>query len=243
MANVSSNRLLDLLPLDVRDRLRSKLQPVALPKRTVLYEANETPRYAHFLTSGIASIVIETPEGDVAEVNVFGREALVEALHLLGTTFVPTRCFIQMDATALRMPFDEVQKIFLESEDSRKLILQFVQNQASITSQIAACNRLHNAEERLARWLLMVQDRVEGDNLQLTQEFLADMLGARRSTVALAAGSLQQSGLIRYSRGLVRITDRENLEHAACDCYPVMKALLKNLYKEKRMPELTEQAS
>lgn len=212
--------------------LRPYLRPVSLPKKTTLYENSEVPRYAHFLTSGISSVVVETHDGDTAEVNILGNEALVESLHLLGPTRVPTRAYMQVEGTALRMRFDDLLKCFHQFEDLRKLILRFVQNQSSLTSQIAACNRLHSAEERLARWLLMVQDRTQGGELSLTQEFLAVMLGARRSTVALAAGALQNSGLIRYRRGQVQIIDRDNLQRAACDCYPILKDLLEGLYRE-----------
>lgn len=204
-----------------------------MPKRTVLYEPHSTPRYAHFMTSGIASVVVETPDGATAEVNLLGSEALVEAVQLLGPTPMLTRCFMQVEGTALRMPFKDLQEIFNQSEALSRPVLQFVQNQNALTSQIAACNRLHSAEERMARWLLMVQDRVRDDDLKLTQEFLAQMLGARRSTVALAAGALQTGGMIRYHRGLVTILDRDNLIRAACDCYPLLKSLLSGLYSQQ----------
>jgi CRP-like cAMP-binding protein len=126
-----------------------------------------------------------------------------------------------------------VQKAFRSSEEVRTRILEFVQEQAFSLEQIAACHRLHEAEERLARWLLTVQDRIGSDVLDLTQEFLAQMLGAQRTTVTMAAGALQRSGLIEYQRGRVKILNRENLEAAACDCYQVTKQLYANLYKDK----------
>ncbi|MBS1815350.1 MAG: Crp/Fnr family transcriptional regulator [Acidobacteria bacterium] len=230
MTTSPRNLLLDSLPAAVADEIKSRLRPVPLPKRTVLYEPQEMPQYAHFMTSGIASVVVETPDGAIAEVNLLGHEALVESMHLLGPTPMLTRCFMQVEGTALCMPFKELRQIFLQCEPLRRWVLQFVQNQAALTSQIAACNRLHSAEERMARWLLMVQDRVESKGLPLTQEFLGQMLGARRSTVALAASALQAGGLIKYRRGIVEILDRENLALAACDCYPLLKGLLRSLY-------------
>lgn len=209
------------------------MQALPLPKKTVLYEPHQKLRYCYFVTSGIASVVVETPEGTTAEVNVLGHESLVGAMALLGPTPMLTRCFMQVAGTGLRVAASDLQVMFMESAPLRNLVLQFVQNQNALTSQIAACNRLHSAEERLARWLLMVQDRVESDDFALTQEFLAQMLGARRSTVALAAGALQKGGLIRYHRGIVEILDREALTLAACDCYPLLKGLLAGLYKEK----------
>jgi CRP-like cAMP-binding protein len=125
-----------------------------------------------------------------------------------------------------------VRELFFKSHEIRSHVLSCVQQQAMTTSQIAACNNAHEAEPRLARWLLMVQDRTNEDTFQLTQEFLAEMLGTRRTTVALAAGALQRSGFIEYSRGKVTIRSRRDLEQAACDCYAVTKRLLDNLYKK-----------
>jgi CRP-like cAMP-binding protein len=209
-----------------------RLKAVSLPIRTVLYEPDETPKYAHFMTSGIASIVSSMSDGATAEVGIWGKEGLVESFHLLGKAKIPTRCFIQMEATALRMPFKDLQRDFLENEDLRETVLQCVQSQGFILGQLAACNRLHEAEERLARWLLMVRDRVDSESYFLTQEFLANMLGARRTTVTAAAGALQRKELIKYSRGRIRIVDVEGLENAACECYRTVRRLYLNFYSQ-----------
>jgi CRP-like cAMP-binding protein len=230
MNGQATNLLLAALPSAYRDSLLKRLKPVALPLRTVLYEPDETPKYAHFVTSGIASIVSSMANGASAEVGIWGSEGLVESFHLLGRAKIPTRCFIQMDATALRIPFKELQKEFLENEGLRESVLQCVQSQGFILGQLAACNRLHEAEERLARWLLMVRDRVESDTYFLTQEFLANMLGARRTTVTSAAGALQRKGFIKYSRGRIRIVDSKGLEEAACECYKTVRNLFLNFY-------------
>jgi CRP-like cAMP-binding protein len=206
------------------------MKPVSLPVRTVLYEPDEVPEFAHFMTSGIASIVSSMSNGSSAEVGIWGKEGLVESFHLLGPAKVPTRCFIQMEATALRMPFKLLQKEFLENEALRSSVLQCVQSQGFILGQLAACNRLHEAEQRLARWLLMVRDRVESETFLLTQEFLGNMLGARRTTVTLAAGALQRKGLIRYSRGHIHIVDTKGLESSACECYRTVRNLYFALY-------------
>jgi CRP-like cAMP-binding protein len=224
------NQLLASLSPACSSLLLSRLKPVALPIRTVLYEPDEIPKYAHFMTSGIASVVSSMSNGASAEVGVWGQEGLAESFHLLGAAKIPTRCFIQMEATALRMPFKDLQKEFLESEELRAAVLQCVQSQSSILGQLAACNRLHEAEERLARWLLMVRDRVESENYFLTQEFLANMLGARRTTVTAAAGALQRKGIIKYSRGRIRIIDAPALEKAACECYKTVRALYLDFY-------------
>ncbi len=227
------NLLLESLPLAYRNSLLARLKPVNLPVRTVLYEPDETPRYAHFVTSGIASIVSAMSTGASAEVGVWGSEGLVESFHLLGKAKIPTRCFIQMEATALRMPFKELQKEFQENDDMRDAVLQCVQSQGFILGQLAACNRLHEAEERLARWLLMVRDRVDSETYFLTQEFLGNMLGARRTTVTAAAGALQRKGLIKYTRGRIHITDSAGLEKAACECYKTVRGLYLNFYSPR----------
>jgi CRP-like cAMP-binding protein len=232
MAAQGSNSLLERLPATYRNLLLAQLKPVSLPLRTVLYEPDETPKFAHFMTSGIASIVSSMSDGASAEVGIWGKEGLVESFHLLGKAKIPTRCFIQMEATALRMPYKELQKDFLENEDLRESVLQCVQSQGYILGQLAACNRLHEAEERLARWLLMVRDRVDSENYFLTQEFLANMLGARRTTVTAAAGALQRKGLIKYSRGRIRIVDAGGLENVACECYRTVRRLYVNFYNQ-----------
>jgi CRP-like cAMP-binding protein len=228
MNGQASNQLLAALPPAYRNSLMTRLKPVSLPLRSVLYEPDETPKYTHFITSGIASIVSSMSDGASAEVGIWGSEGLVESFHLLGRARIPTRCFIQMEATALRMPFKELQKEFLERPELRETVLQCVQSQGFILGQLAACNRLHEAEERLARWLLMVRDRVDSENYFLTQEFLANMLGARRTTVTTAAGTLQRKGFIKYSRGRIRIIDAAGLENAACECYNTVRKLYLN---------------
>jgi CRP-like cAMP-binding protein len=227
-----TNLLLQALPAAYRNSLLSRMKPVTLPLRTGLYEPYETPKFAHFMTSGIASIVSSMSDGATAEVGICGRESLVESFHLLGRSRTPTRCFIQMEATALRMPFKELQKEFLENEDFRATALQCVQSQGYILGQLAACNRLHEAEERLARWMLMVRDRVSSESYLLTQEFLAAMLGARRTTVTAAASTLQRKGLIKYSRGRIQIVDSSGLESAACECYKTVRKLYVNFYEQ-----------
>jgi CRP-like cAMP-binding protein len=225
-----ANQLLAALSPASRASLLSRLKPVSLPLRTVLYEPDETPKYAHFITSGIASVVSNMANGASAEVGVWGSEGLAESFHLLGRAKIPTRCFIQMEATALRMPFKDLQKEFTENEEIRDAVLQCVQSQGSILGQLAACNRLHEAEARLSRWLLMVRDRVQSENYFLTQEFLANMLGARRTTVTAAAGTLQRKGILKYSRGRIRIIDVPALEKTACECYRTVHSIYMDFY-------------
>jgi CRP-like cAMP-binding protein len=225
MADKPSNLLLDSLPATQRKALLARMEPVSLPIGTVLYRSGEQPEYAHFMTTGIASIVTFMADGAGAEVGLVGREGLVEAINLLGSASPPTTAFIQVEGSALRVRYAELQKDLFASGALIRRILQFVQCHGFILSQLAACNGLHEIEERLARWLLMVADRVESNKFYLTQEFLSEMLGIRRTSVSAAAGSLQKSGLIAYRRGNIQVLNRKGLEEAACECYPVVRDL------------------
>ena len=230
MIGQTQNLLLAMLSPSYRASLLSRLKPVTLLPREPIYEPDETPKYAHFMTSGIASVVSSMSNGASAEVGIWSKEGLVESFHLLGNARIPTRCYIQVSGTALRMPFNELQKEFQENEELRDCVLQGVQSHGFILGQLAACNRLHEATERLARWLLMVRDRMESDSFFLTQEFMATMLGSRRTTVTAAAGQLQRQGLIKYSRGRIHLVDPQKLEDVACECYPTVRNLYLNFY-------------
>jgi CRP-like cAMP-binding protein len=219
-----SNLILNALPSQF-NAFRARLTAVSLPVGTSMYEANEAPAFAHFLTSGIASVVTTMQDGGCVETGMWAREGLAECMHLGGKDRVPSRCFMQMGGTALRMPFADLENDFENLQPLRDGIQRSMQTQALILGQLVACNRLHEVEARLARWLLMLQDRIQDDVLLITQEFLAEMLGSRRTTVTMAAGALQRIGLIEYQRGHVHILDRERLESAACECYPVIRKL------------------
>jgi CRP-like cAMP-binding protein len=224
------NLFLESLSRESRNSLVRLCVDVDLPLRKSLYEPGIAPMYAYFMTSGIASVVAMMENGGMAEVGLIGREGVVGSFHLLGPAKVSTSCFIQLEATALRIRFADLMNCFRVNEEIRERLLEFVQEQAVSLSQLAGCNRLHDNEERLARWLLMAQDRTQTDTLNFTQEFLAMMLGSRRTTVTLIAGVLQREGLIKYQRGKVKIIDRAALEAASCDCYQITKELYASLY-------------
>jgi CRP-like cAMP-binding protein len=233
------NLFLSCLSESNRNRLLAQCTAVSLPLRTSLAKPYEEPAYAYFLTTGVASVVASSLEGNTAEVGLIGSEGIVGGLHLLGPTKVPTDCFIQLEGEGLRMSMESLRKAFFSSWEIHARVLEFVQYQSLTLSQIAGCNRFHEAEERLARWLLMVQDRTGSDVLNLTQEFLGMMLGARRTTVTVIAGIMQRSGLIEYQRGKVGIPNRQNLEAAACDCYRIVQELHEALYKSEIHGEQT----
>ncbi len=226
-----TNLLLEALPSSEKAGLLSQLEAVPMPVGTPLFNAGSLPRYVHFMTSGIASIVTSMADGDAVEVGLIGREGLAEKFHLLGPEFGEVRCFVQVAGTAMRMDFKRFEREFAQSPELHRLVLRHIQFEAVTLTQLGACNRIHEVEERLARWFLMVQDRTGEPDMKLTQEFLGEMLGARRSSVNLALGSLQRSGLINHRRSNIAIESREALIGVACECYPIILRAYQNLYK------------
>ena len=236
MPALIENYFLSSLSAPSRDLILSHGRAVPLPLKMLLYKAAEPATFVFFVTSGVASIVTSMPDGGAAEVSMIGNEGLTGSIHLLGPSLAPTDCMVQLPGTAIRVPLSDMQSLIRSSEEIRTRLLEFVQQQNLMLSQIAGCNRLHSAEERLSRWLLMAFDRVKTESLDFTQEFLADLLGARRTTVTLVAGILQRSGLIEYGRGHLRIIDRARLEAAACSCYPILRQLHFDLYRTSVPP-------
>lgn len=235
MASPLRNLLLEALANETGPDLIARFEPVSLPFQAVLFEAEETPRYIHFVTSGAASVVATMQDGEIIEVGFTGREGCPEGMYLLGPQTATRKCFVQIEGTALRMRFREFQELYLANPVLNRLIARWVQYEGFMLGQIAACNGLHMVEQRLARWLLMVHDRIGQVHLPLTQDLLGQMLGARRSTVTLAAGNLQRAGLIDYRRGHIWIHNREGLQDVACECYPMLRRLFDDLYS--RMEE------
>ncbi len=232
MSPLSNNFMLEALPPAERIALMGKLEPVSLPVNTVLFEADEQPQHIYFITSGITSLVTAMSGGGAVEVGLTGREGMPGGIFLLGSQTGFTRGFMQVAGSGLRMRFKQFEQDFLSSPGLHRRVLEHVQYDSLVLAQLSACNRLHEAEERLARWLLMVEDRLNEPDLPLTQEFLGQMLGTRRSTVTMIAGAMQRSGLIEYTRGHVRILNRKALEDTACECYPLVRKLYKGLYRK-----------
>ncbi len=230
MADQSSNLFLSSLARANYDWLASRSTRVELPLHTVLYEEEVSPRYAYFLTLGLASIVTPMSNGESVEVGFIGHEGVVGGMHLLGPAPMSTRCMMQLSGVALRIPYLDLQRAFADSHEIHSRILEFAQQQAIMVGQIAGCNRLHGSEQRLIRWLLAAQDRTQSSDLKFTHQYLAEMIASQRTTVTVIARDLQERGFIKYSRGIVHITDRDGLEKAACDCYAITKRLYTNLY-------------
>lgn len=213
-----SNRILEALPAEDRDRLIRSMVLVALPIKTVLFEPGEPIRAVHFPIDGVISLVTPLDDGAIVEVATVGNEGMV-GVPLFSGGSLAVRAISQVSGSSLRMD----AAAFLAEVDRpgafSDLVHQYLSALFGQISQAAACNRLHTNEERLSRWLLMSHDRVGVDDFAITHEFLGQMLGSRRATVTLSAGILQAAGLIRYHRGHVSILDREGLESVACECY------------------------
>ena len=221
------NEILLELPREEFAMVFPKLEFVRLQPRQVLHEAGDTLRSAYFCNSGIISILSVLSDGKTVEVGLVGKEGLVGLPLIAGFRTAATRSVVQIEGTALRVDSDALTVLLRQCPRLERKLQQFSQMIAMQATQIAACNRLHEVEERLARWLLMSADRVGTASLGLTQEVLGQMLGARRSSVTVAAGILQKAGLISYTRGDVRIVQRAKLEQAACECYGIMQRQVK----------------
>jgi CRP-like cAMP-binding protein len=229
-----TNLLLETLPSADHVRMLAIMESVSLPVHSMLYEAGVRPKYAYFLTDGIASVVINAAGGQIAEVAIIGREGLSGATHLLGPLPIPAECFMQIAGSARRLLLSDLETLFRNSPPMRTRVLEFVQMIGVNTSQLAACNALHSLDQRLARWLLVVQDRMGSPSYLLTHEFLAEMLVVQRPTLSIAAASLQRDGIIQYRHGNLRILDRDTLERCACECYHISRDLLQRLYYAHR---------
>ncbi len=217
------NRILAALPAGERDAIKRHLSSVELPLRMVLQQADQPTEYAFFLETGIASMVSTLRDGSTVEVGLIGRDGVVGLASVLGTERTPFDCFIQSPGHGYSITSKRLKEHFATCKKLQERLLCAAQGQMVQMGQIAVCNRLHDIQERLARWLLSCHDRTDSDELSLTHEFMATMLGAPRSTVTVAAGILQQAGLIEYSRGHVTIRDREGLEDSTCECYAIIR--------------------
>jgi len=220
--NPIRNEILLSLPPGESERVLPKLEFVRLKTHHVLHEPGDTLKSAWFCNSGLISILSVFQDGKSVEVGLVGKEGFIGVPLVAGFRTAPTRAIAQIEASAFRIDADKLADLLLQCPKLERRLQQFSQIMAMVVTQIAACNRLHEVDERLARWLLMSADRIGSNAVPLTQEFLAQMLGTRRSSVTVAAGVLQRAGLIAYSRGDVKIIDRPKLEEASCECYGTM---------------------
>jgi CRP-like cAMP-binding protein len=218
------NRLLSALPGDVYQRLLPHLKSVSLPHGEVLYEAGGPVEYVYFPLNSLISLVTLMENGSTVEVGLVGNDGMSGISALMGEETSPERAIVQIADGGVRARLSVIKEEFRRGGALQDLLLRYMRAHLKQVAQTAACNATHTVEERLARWLLMCRERVDSEDLGLTQEFISEMIGTRRATVSTAASALQTEGLIQYHRGQIRIIDQQGLEEFACECYGTVKA-------------------
>lgn len=214
-----TNRLLDLLPPAEAKRIHDKLELVTPKFRETIYDDGDPIRYAYFPAGSVVSLLALMENGEAVEVGTIGNEGMAGVPLLLGARSSPNRAFQQVVGASYRMRAEDFVEELGRRERFSQILHLYLQYFFIQVAQGTACNRLHSADERCARWLLQTRDRVDADEFPLTHEFLGQMLGVRRATVTLAAGALQKAGFIEYRRGVVNVLDAEGLASVSCECY------------------------
>lgn len=228
--SVPRNKLLAALPPDVYRRLRPKLREVPLRWKDVLQRRGEPVRTIYFPTTGVCSVVLTMQDGRAVDVATVGNEGMIGFAGLVGGRETLSDVVVQVGTgEADAIDVEEFNEEMDRHEAFSRLLARYTQVVIETMMQSLACNTLHTVQERCARWLLMTHDRVAADDLRLTQEFLAIMLGARRASVSVAAAAFERDGLIEWRRRLVRIVDRAGLEAVSCECYDSSRRLLEHL--------------
>jgi CRP-like cAMP-binding protein len=213
------NEILLELPRKECESLLADLEFVRLKPGQVLHEAGESLKSGYFCNSGMFVVLSTMLDGRLVAVGLIGKEGFAGVPMIAGFRTGHVRTIVQLEATAFRVHADRLQALFCQSPALERQLLRYSQFLTLQVMQTAACNRLHEVHERLARWLLMTRDRLSSDSLPLTQDFLSQMIGTRRSSITVSAGILQRARLISYRRGIVTILDRQGLEESACECY------------------------
>jgi CRP-like cAMP-binding protein len=217
------NRLLAALPPEAFERLRIHLEPVSFALGEVIYEPGGHMEYVYFPTTSHISLLYTMLDGSTAEMGLVGQEGVVGIALFMGGETTPNRAMVQGRGGAFRMTAKAMLEEFKRGGEFQHLLLRYTQALITQISQTAVCNRLHSVEQRLCRWLLMTHDLTQSDELQMTHEFISNMLGVRREGVTMAARRLQEMGMISYVRGHIQILDRKQLLAHVCECYQVVK--------------------
>jgi CRP-like cAMP-binding protein len=217
------NRLLRQLGDEAYERLRPQLETVQLRNGQVIWEPNARIHSVYFPRTCVMSLIVVLEDDTGVESATVGREGMLGVPLALGVESTSSRAIAQVDGEAARMTGAALRQAMADEPSLNEIVLRYTQVLLEQTAQSVACNRRHSIEERCARWLMMTRDRVGRDEFHLTHEFLALMLGTRRASVTVAAGMLQRAGLLTYTRGRVRILEREGLAEASCECYRVVK--------------------
>jgi CRP-like cAMP-binding protein len=203
--------------------LRPHLEYVNLPDHLAIHEAGGRLEFAYFPNRGLISLVVVMKDGKTAEAGIVGNEGFTGTSAAVGLRRSPLRAVVQITGDGFRVEVGALQNTLESAPHLQLMLSRYAVVQGMQVAQTAACNRLHDIEQRLARWLLMTQDRVDSGSLPITHDFLATMLGTDRPSVSLAAGVLQRKDLIEYTRGAVKIVNRKKLEDSACECYGVIQ--------------------
>lgn len=227
---LSSNQLLASLPSDELTALQPHMEQVSLSLGQSIILPDEPIPFVYFPLNSLLSLVTVMEDGSTVEAGAIGREGMAGLPILLDAGMTPMRTLTQIPGQAVRVKAEIIKQAFDKGGALQKILHRYIHTTIVLGSQTAACNRLHQIESRLCRWLLMSSDGVDSEELALTHEFLATMLGVRRAGVSEAASKLQGKGLIRYQRGRIQILDRKNLEASACECYKVVKAEYNRLF-------------
>lgn len=235
------NRLLMSLPAEVQQRLFPHLKPVALPLGKVLYESGQVQHQVFFPTDAIISLLNVMENGASAEIAVVGNEGVVGVSLFMGGASTPSRALVQSAGSGLRLSASRLKDEFDRHGELLMLLLRYTQSLITQMAQTAVCNRHHSIDQQLCRWLLLSLDRLSGNQLVMTQELIANMLGVRREGVTEAAGKLQKFGVIEYHRGHISVLDRARLEALSCECYDVVKKETDRLLPWHPAPRATDQ--
>ena len=219
---VSNKLLLSIADSDYSS-LRPHLEYVRLPNHLVLHEAGGKLEFVYFLNRGLISLVVVMKDGKTAEAGIVGNEGFTGTLAAVGLNRSTLQAVVQITGNGFRVKVRALQNTLESAPRVQWMLSRYAAIRSMQVAQTAACNRLHDIKQRLARWLLMTQDRVDSGSLPITHDFLATMLGTDRPSVSLAAGVLQRKELIEYTRGAVKIVNRKKLEHSACECYGVIR--------------------
>ena len=221
--DVEKNLLLSALPGPVRDHWLPHLESVEMPLSEVVYESGAILSHVYFPTTAIVSLLYVMENGAAAEIAVVGNEGIVGISQFMGGKSTPSRAVVQSAGQSFRLNAEFLGREFNRAGPVLHLLLRYTQALITQMAQTAVCNRHHTLDQQLCRWLLLSLDRLQGDELAMTQELIANMLGVRREGVSEAALKLQSAGLIKYARGHIKILDRAGLENRTCECYAVVK--------------------
>jgi CRP-like cAMP-binding protein len=225
-----TNRILAALPDREYQRLVPHLQEVSLSQGEIIYPANQAIEHVYFPTEAAISIVSILEDGSSTEICLVGKEGLIGLPAILGDSVSPHIAIVTMGNTALKISALTIAQEFARGEALQRLLLLYTKVRLTKISQLVACNRQHAIEKRLARWLLSVSDCLDRQEFMVTQEAIANLLGVRRSGIAVAASMFQRTGIVRYSRGQITIVDREALEETACECYRLIESEFSRLF-------------